>query len=63
MNLNNLRMIFTALLGIVSSFGILPEQVVVLLRDNAEHVVGFILLVWSIFIFYRNRKERSNERP
>lgn len=57
----NAPAIRSALLGILSFLtltGILPTEIKVMIEENADAVVGVILLVWSIVAAWRVRQQK-----
>lgn len=52
------RLVIIALIGMLSATGVLPEEVVTLMEEHVEALVGVIMLTWSLFVWAR-RHERK----
>lgn len=59
--LNQIRLAVISAVAVLTGLGILPPGADAVLEENAEAIVGGVLGVWAMFLFFRNRKDSKNE--
>lgn len=58
-----IRALFTGLVGLLVTFGLVPEGISAAIVEHATTAVGAILVLWSLFTAHRARERQKAGQP